>query len=384
MKKFLLIISVLTLVLLLPSTVKADTSIGITPPYIQSQKLLPGSTYRQDLILSKTGSTNDVTVEIDTSESDIASWLSFEPSAKFDWGKDENQKKITAIVKVPQDAQLKEYNSAIRIKMGEKNAKGQVVLVPGVRIDIKLTVVNVKISNLEVRSARIEDFKANEPLKLVLLVKNDGNSADKLKSVTLNITDLNSNVIQTIEAQDSNIPTVKEFSTEEIVILFPDHGIGEGQYFAELKTTNNQNISFETKISFNINQVPQATSSSQETEKNKLLSSSYLYYAIVFIIVLTAILLYIFFVLKKKKRNEPENPSLEEHKPNLEAEKPSASLQSEPTTATQSAPPIVEQPTATVSQPSEQAPVGSGMPTQQQTPTNSPSQPNNVEENKQL
>ncbi|HLD03358.1 MAG TPA: hypothetical protein VJC17_01150 [Candidatus Dojkabacteria bacterium] len=247
----LLILNILGIVLL--NNVHAQTtsvSFGASPATISNQFLLPGSEFTQDIVLSRSQPDTETVAEFVVDAPEIESWLIFQPDKTVTMPKGEQRVKAKLMVKVPEDAKLGDYSGYVRVRLGEEDQTGQVILTPAVRLDLIFTVTDQQFGDIKVLMSDIGDFEKNNPLKLYLTLKNDGNIKSGPEKVTLLVTDLLKNPVKELEALlDAK---VAPFSTEKVTVNFKDHNLELGQYFAKVKVYFNDQVIYEADLTFDV------------------------------------------------------------------------------------------------------------------------------------
>lgn len=158
---------------------------GITPPYVRSDTLRPGSHYTQEIIVVRGDPIEDLNAEITLNmPQGIADWFSVDRGMKFVLPKGETQVKMIIGVDVPPEASLGSYAGNIRIRTESlDNPSSGVSIALGAQIDVNLKVVD-KIESFEVK--RVELSEAEQGFKklwldfpgkidLMMQIENTGN-----------------------------------------------------------------------------------------------------------------------------------------------------------------------------------------------------------------
>ena len=145
----------------------AFAGFGVTPPYVRNTSLTRNSTYEQQILLVR--GDPDValkaTVIIDAPE--IYDWIEIVEGTEFELPRGEQKVPMTVRVKVPEDADFKNYTGAIRIKTGaidDQVGAGAVNISLGAQVDIELNVIDREIKDFRIRKINISDL--NEGRKL--------------------------------------------------------------------------------------------------------------------------------------------------------------------------------------------------------------------------
>jgi hypothetical protein len=118
--------------------------------------------------------------------------------------------------------------------------------------------------------------------------------------VELEITDLSNNYITELETSD--VPEVKPFTTEEFTLKFNQHGLSEGEYFAQVKVNGDDGNIFDDRVAFTVLADCRSTDEEvvEEDAGNKF--SKALIFGGIAVIIGGA--LYFIFLSRKKDRRE--------------------------------------------------------------------------------
>ena len=134
---------------------------GITPPYFQNSSLTRNSTYEQQIILVRSDPNVPLKASISIDAPEISDWLEVLEGDSFLLPAGEQKVSLTVRVKVPDDAEFKNYSGKIRIKTGAPDdavAGGAVSISLGAQVDINLDVIDKKIFDFRVRRINISDL----------------------------------------------------------------------------------------------------------------------------------------------------------------------------------------------------------------------------------
>lgn len=227
-----------------------SSSLGVSPAYIRNDILLKGSYYEEELVISRANPDTEAKAILELDIKDVQNWISFKPGFEVPLPKGEQRVTVNAIIDVPDDALLGIYKGYIRVKLEEPNEEGGVTLVPSVRLDVDLTVIDENKSAFEVRLVDIEDFPRNYPLVLKMKIKNAGNVEVKPSKVMLNIKDLSQNFIKDLESNE--ISEIAPFVLGEVEVTFEDHNLHTGDYFGEITVYDGEKVSFDDRVVFTV------------------------------------------------------------------------------------------------------------------------------------
>lgn len=229
----------------------SGSSIGVSPPYITNENLLPGSSFSQKIVISRVKPTNDARAEIKLDiEEPAKNWITFSKGLSFNLPSGEQRHTIIASVVIPEDAELGNYKGYARISLKDTDASGQVVFLPAVRLDIDLNVGNVEEKDLKVDFADIEDYPANASLILLIKMTNHGNVSTSPDKVKLDIISLTGELLTTVESE--SIPEIESFATNTVKKEFEDVSLLPADYFANVYVYDDEERIYKDKIAFKV------------------------------------------------------------------------------------------------------------------------------------
>ncbi len=252
MKKILLF-SLLGLLLgnLFPLVVEAG--LGVSPATIRNERMKPGSVYRQQIIISQAEPDEDLQVTIEKDAPGINDWVSFELGEMFTIPKGTNKFTFDAIVTVPANADMRTYEGVIRIKAVSADAGstgGGVSVIKGARLDLEIVVSDRDVSELLVRAVDISDVVSGEALLISLKVENLGNVSSVPTLLTLDITDLNDNLLQSLRTTEFS-SAIQPGELQDITTSI-EHNLPSGEYFSLVKVYLDDLLLREERIPFRV------------------------------------------------------------------------------------------------------------------------------------
>lgn len=244
MKKTALIVALVLIQTLFVT--RAYAGMGVSPGAIINDKVAAGTTFSQEIFISRSDPdinlSAEITVESSTESIDVSDWIRFEPGRSFILPKGEKQFKFKIFVDVPVDTQPGKYEAIMRLAAApEELEEGIVNIAQGVRFDLDISVTDEEIRTIEVRLAQVESFPQSEPLTVKLKILNDGNVEDAPSSVELNVYDLDNNLIETYST--TKVDSVKPYETQDIFVEF-DHSLDVGDYYSEIAVNYNEKDKF--------------------------------------------------------------------------------------------------------------------------------------------
>ena len=236
---------------------------GVTPPYVRNTSLTRNSTYEQQILLVRGDPDQALkaTVVIDAPE--IYDWIEIVEGTEFELPRGEQKVPMTVRVRVPDDAEFKNYTGAIRIKTGaadDQVASGAVNISLGAQVDIELNVIDREIKDFRIRKINISDLNEGRKLgwlyfpgkiRFGMLLENTGNIDVAPSRVQFTIFDATGNILLEDTQNKGRITKVAPYATEEIVAELPTR-LPAGTYVARYKIFNDEEIKQEGEVNLNI------------------------------------------------------------------------------------------------------------------------------------
>jgi len=261
--KIFLLIS--TVCILLVPIRSALAGFGISPPYVFSDKILPGTRYEQTVTLLRSEANSALRVQVIVKAPQIADWISIDKGLDFEFPAGETRIPLVVYVDVPKNVPIGKYEGEIDINVSEINAQGisgiELTMGAQINLDIGLTrdiyrdfsIKRVEVADLELpkKPWRLPIFsRIFRRLRLSLNIENIGNSAIAPSKVTVDIYDISQeNLLESITAY--KLKKIPPFQTKDIAADFPIK-IGVGQYWASVRTYKGNDIMSFDKIVFSI------------------------------------------------------------------------------------------------------------------------------------
>lgn len=238
---------------------------GISPPYVKSDSLLPGSKYEQKITLLRSSAEEDLQANITIDAPEIQDWLSIDKGLSFDLPKDELQVPMTVTVTPPSNAELGNYTGHINIRVAPKTSSmtNGVAIALGARVDIELALTNKETPDFKVRAVNIPSIEMlGSPwdwpilrwffyrLKVAIKFENTGNVKTAPTKVALDVYDLTEkNLLESLT--DKSLEKVDPFTTKDIYADFPIT-LDKGQYWGKVKIYKGNEVVNSYKIAFTV------------------------------------------------------------------------------------------------------------------------------------
>ncbi len=241
---------------------------GVTPPYVRNTSLTRNSTYEQQILLVRGDPAFPLKATVIVDAPEILTWIEIVEGTEFELPKGEQKVPMTVRIKVPKDAEFKNYTGAIRVKTGASNdavASGAVNISLGAQIDIELDVIDKEIKDFRIQKIGISDLNAGHKfawlyfpgkINFNMLVENIGNVDVAPSKVTFSIFDATGNVLLEDIKNKGSIKEVAPYGAEQVTASLPTR-LPPGTYIARYKIFNDDDIKQEGEV--NVNVLPYGT-----------------------------------------------------------------------------------------------------------------------------
>ena len=236
---------------------------GITPPYVKNTSLTRNSIYEQQILLVRSDPTNPQQAEISIDAPELEGWLEIVEGTPIMLPSGLQKVPMTVRVRVPADAEFKEYTGAIRIRTLPADgalAQGSVNISLGARVDIALTVIDRQIEDFRVRKISVAEL--NEGSKLAwlffpgkirfdMLIENTGNVNISPSKVEFRIFDRTGEVLLEEVRNIGRIDEVSPYDTETVTAELPTR-LPAGSYIARYRVFNGAELKQEGDLTLSI------------------------------------------------------------------------------------------------------------------------------------
>jgi hypothetical protein len=241
----------------------AFAGFGITPPYLNNDRLTRGSVYEQTITLVRDDPTEDLNTEITMNAPGFADWITIDRGTKFIMPKGATQVPVTFTVRVPSGAEFKEYKGAIRVRTAPITTKGKpangVSIALGAQIDVDLKVVD-KIYDFDVRRLRLANTEEGRTrwglffpgkIRFFMTIVNTGNTDFGPTKVRFEIYDHNGESLLETTYNTNRLEKIAPFATKEILAELPTR-LPSGLYDAKYTIYKNSDIALQGDIDLSI------------------------------------------------------------------------------------------------------------------------------------
>lgn len=242
-----LVLSLLIIFLLFEGD--AVFAFGISPPWVHADRLVPGSHYEQIIYLTQGSPDKPLNVEIKIDPSETNSWFKFEPGSNFTIPEGSQQFPMKVIVDVPKDAGYETYTGRIRVRV-MSGGEGQVAVLTGGIIDVRLTVSGEEFSDFEIKNVKIKDLEVDWPIKAFIKLENLGNVKVRPSKVHFDIYDkYHAEILESKDSTDIN--WIEPFKTGEAIAQVSTK-LGVGEYWADFEIYKKGELVLKDKAYFHI------------------------------------------------------------------------------------------------------------------------------------
>ncbi len=241
----------------------ALASFGITPPYVRNTSLTRNSTYQQQILLVRGDPSVPLKAQITVDAPEIQDWIEIVEGSSIPLPRGEQKVPMIVRVKVPPDAEFKEYTGAIRIKTLPDDSQvdaGAVNISLGAQVDINLNVIDREIKDFRVRKISITDLNEGHKLawlyfpgkiKFSMLLENTGNVDIAPSKVEFRIFDYSGTVLLEETRELGKIKEIAPYATEEVMAELPTR-LPSGSYLARYKIYNDSEVKQEGELNISI------------------------------------------------------------------------------------------------------------------------------------
>ncbi len=267
MRSFLSTFFITLFVLLILGADVAYAGFGVTPPYFRNTSLTRNSVYEQQILLVRGDPTVDLKATVLLDAPGFEDWITVLEGDEFILPRGEQKIPMTVRVQVPDDADFKRYDGALRVKTGAVDGVGQagVNISLGAHIDIDLTVIDKVIEDFRIRKISISDLNEGHKLgwlyfpgkiRFGMKLENTGNVPISPSNVRFKIFDHTGTILLEDVDHKGKITEVEPYATEEVVAEIPTR-LPAGNYLARYEIYNNEEVKQEGEI--NVNVLPYGT-----------------------------------------------------------------------------------------------------------------------------
>jgi len=241
----------------------ASAGFGITPPYVRNTSLTRNSTYEQQILLVRGNPDVPQKAQITIDAPEIIDWIEIVEGESVSLPRGVQKVPMTVRVRVPSNADFKDYKGTIRIKTvpdDDQVSAGAVSISLGAQVDISLTVIDKKIFDFRVRKIGVSDLNEGRKLGWLyfpgkidfsMLIENTGNVDNSPSRVEFRIFDFAGKVLLEETQNINKIRKIAPYATEEVFAEIPTR-LPAGNYIARFRVFNGTEVKQEGEVSLSI------------------------------------------------------------------------------------------------------------------------------------
>ncbi|MBI2035112.1 MAG: hypothetical protein HYT12_00310 [Candidatus Liptonbacteria bacterium] len=213
------------------------SAFGVSPPFINAIKLIPGSRFESVIYLVQGKPDYDLKIQASFELPEkVKDWVSLDAGQDFIIPKGTRQFPVKVLINVPQNAELGIYKGVLRvISVPSREEGAQINIATGARIELNIAVGNDLVVDFEIKKLDILDIHEGDGPAVAVTLENKGNVAIAPDYATFEIFDKYGDNRLGF-AQVEKFPEIKPFQTETFTIEFPiGISLGIGEYWGEAK-----------------------------------------------------------------------------------------------------------------------------------------------------
>lgn len=256
-----LVLFLCAVTLFLGTASTAHAGFGISPPYVNNMRLTRGTVFEQKITLVRSDPTEDLKAEITMNIPGAESWFSVDLGQEFTLPKGVTQVPIVITVRVPKDAEYKEYKGAIRIRTSSTDVPegGGVSIALGAQIDVDVKVVD-KIFDFDVRRIRMADLEEGRTkwglffpgkIRFYMTIENTGNTEYGPTKVLFEIYDSEMETLLETTENTNKVEKIAPFTIKEVLAELPTR-LPAGRYTAKYTIYKGEEIAQQNRVNVSI------------------------------------------------------------------------------------------------------------------------------------
>jgi len=283
---------------------------GISPPYVFSDNLMPGSHYEQSISLIRSETEKEAKVAIQRIIPEIDSWITIENQDNLKFAPGDTKVIMKVLIDVPKDAKMTQYKGKMLVSIpATQEVAGGASIALGAQIDVDLTVSDKVIDDFEITSVKILDCFQGEDIRALFGIRNKGNIELQPKKIVMEIYDINEQNL--LDMVDGNALGVVPSNTRaDIEVRFLPKLQTPGVYWAKIKVYNKDQIVYDEKVFLSIKQNTPEREAMLKDMKNKIqnaiypcsINSKFFYWLIGLVIIAFILLTASLLILVKERR----------------------------------------------------------------------------------
>ncbi len=238
---------------LLATPASTLAAFGISPPFLNTDHLTPGVTYRETIYLVQDQPNADIGIAATLNVPDaIRDWITIDKGFNFIIPAGTRQFPVVVSVAVPKSAGLGKYSGNL-VFTTEPASTGQVAISLGANVAINLTVGNGVYESYKVPFITLSDIEEGWNPRATVRFQNDGNISEGFDSATFDLYDHFGAVRLAYMTKQDGFPQTPAFTIDEYTIEFPtDFHLGVGDYWGNVVFYKNSQVIASTRTIFHV------------------------------------------------------------------------------------------------------------------------------------
>ncbi len=223
---------------------------GVSPPWIENENLKPGSSFVYIINLSSNQLPNDMLVSSKvTGDPEVAQWVKVRDSGNLVMAQGQTQIPMYVDLNVPSNATLGKYSGTISLSLNPRNATEKAIAVLlGANISVKLDVINHDVTDYWVQSITADPVREDQPLRLNVRVKNDGNTDITSVPVKVVVMDSNNRTMVAEGTADKLKAPVLPHTLNEVAMDVPVPHLAAGNYWVKASALKGTKAIYENRL----------------------------------------------------------------------------------------------------------------------------------------
>jgi len=240
-----------------------EAGFGITPPYVRNTSLTRNSTYEQQILLVRSDASTAQVAQVTVDAPEIQDWITIVEGDEIRMPTGVQKVPMTVQIQVPDDAEFRDYEGAIRIRTLPEDGElsgGSVSISLGALVDVGLTVIDREIKDFRVRRISVNDLNEGSKvawlffpgkIRFDMMIENTGNVDISPSNVEFRIFDRSGKVLLEETDNIGGIDTIPPYGTETVTAEIPTR-LPAGSYVARYRIYNDDEVKQEGDLSLNI------------------------------------------------------------------------------------------------------------------------------------
>lgn len=232
----------------------AEAAFGISPPWVQSDNLLPGTTFEQVVNLSRNDTEEAMKATIKMSgDKDLLKWIEIPDKENLIMKEGQNTLPMNVIINVPKRVAIKNYKGNIVIVLlpivhDDSLGGGQVAIALGASVDVDITVVGDKVIDYKIVSTSVKPLPEGNAFGLSVEVENLGNVDIEGIKGQIDIYDIKeTELIQSLTFPPFRFP-IEFYTTQTATMFFKEAKLDPGEYRVIVTIFKDGEVIYENRL----------------------------------------------------------------------------------------------------------------------------------------